>query len=84
MLSEKNVVQTFKAVNRFTVLSGGRVVSAHNTVLNLTGALSSGLKYAGFIALGAGGGLSDGALAEPLCVLAAEPDEYNYKIGNLS
>ncbi|MFR5061515.1 MAG: hypothetical protein ACLTEK_00735 [Christensenellales bacterium] len=77
MLSEKNVVQTFKAVNRFTVLSGGRVVSAHNTVLNLTGALSSGLKYAGFIALGAGGGLSDGALAEPLCVLAAEPDEYN-------
>ena len=77
MQSKLNDMPGFKAVNRFTLVSGGRVVSAHNTVLDLPGALSSGGKYAGFIAVGAGGGLSGGGLAEPLCVLEAQPDEYN-------
>ena len=70
-----------KAFNRFTIISGDRVVSVHNETYDVTEALTAGLPFGAYIAAGTGGATVGDkptpAMSGIACVKATELAEYN-------
>lgn len=63
--------------NTFAVSDGGTVRIGHNEIVDVRTALKAGVPYAGFIAVGSGGGHDGEGMLSLAAVVAASPAEYN-------